>query len=180
MMIDHLLGGYFATAGKWGTAAIDWGMAKLRLTQAPPPPEKDLMELPILNRFAGSPYEANAYMERFYAAVKDMEGKLQVFNKQADEMTTKEQKAWWEANGREIMFYERTVNGNGLTGAGQVRKAMKTLSEITGAMKEVHGSRDLDPAVKRERLMILSKQRNVTAEEAFKTLFPEETRRRSY
>jgi len=181
MMIDHLVRGYFATAGKWGTDAIDWGMQKLGVTDVPPPPRKDLMEWPILNRFAGSPYAANVWLDRFYKASSDMEGILRVWNKQADQMTSAEHKRWWEKHGPEVMEYSRTVDvKTGRTGAGDVRKAQRTLSELNGAMKEVQQSRVLDPDVKRARLMELAKQRNLAAEWAFKNLFPEPVKRKHF
>lgn len=181
MMIDHLVSGYLATAGKWGTGAIDWGLQKLGAADVPVAPTKDLMEMPVLNRFAGSPYAANAWVERFYKASGDMEGKLQVWNKQTDQMSTADQKRWWESNGPEIQHYERTVDyQTKRTAAGDVRKAMAAMSELTGAMKDVQASRVLSPDQKRARLMDLTQQRNDLAEQGFKALFPEQVRRRHY
>jgi hypothetical protein len=181
MMIDHLIRGYFATAGSFGTDAIDYGMAKLALTDVPPPPRKGMMELPILNRFAGSPYASNAFVGRFYEAAKDMEGKLAVMNKQAEQMTSAEQKRWFDKNREEIGHYLRTVDfQTGRTGAGDIRKAQAALSEINGAMKEIQASRTLKPEVKRERMTELARQRNELAEGAYKTLFPAEVRKRHY
>jgi hypothetical protein len=181
MMIDHLVSGYFATAGKWGTSSIDWGLEKLGIADVPPPPRKDLMELPILNRFAATPYAANAWVDRFYKASGDMEGLLRVWRKQADQMTSREQAKWWEEYGPEVMEYSRTVDAStGRTGAGDVRKALKALSEINAAMKEVQQSRVLSPEDKRSSLMELAKQRNMAAEQAYKTLFPQEVQRRHF
>jgi len=181
MMIDHLLRGYFATAGKFGTDVIDYGMAKLALTDVPPPPRKGMMELPILNRFAGSPYQANAFVSRFYEASKDMEGKLSVLNKQSENLTTDEQKKWFAANRDELGHYLRTVNGQtGRTGAGEVRAAQATLSELNAAMKTVQASRVLSPDVKRARMMELTQTRNKVAESGFKALFPEQVRIRHW
>jgi hypothetical protein len=181
MMIDHLIRGYFATAGTFGTDAIDYGMAKVALTDVPPPPRKGVMELPILNRFAGSPYASNAFVGRFYEAAKDMEGKLAVMNKQAEQMTSAEQKRWFDKNREEIGHYLRTVDfQTGRTGAGDIRKAQAELSEINAAMKEVQASRTLNPEVKRERMTELARQRNELAEGAYKTLFPAEVRKRHY
>jgi len=181
MVIDHLIRGYFATAGKFGTDAVDMGMAQLGAADVPPAPTKDLMELPILNRFSGSPYAANAFVDRFYKATRDMEGKMAVFNKQTDQMTTEDQKRWWEANGKELMHYQRTVDHTtGRTGAGDVRKVMEAMSEMNRAMKEVQASRRMNPEEKRQRLMRLARMRNEVAEQGFKTLFPEPVRKRHY
>jgi hypothetical protein len=181
MVIDHLIRGYFATAGKFGTDAIDMGMAQLGAADVPPAPTKDLMELPILNRFSGSPYAANAFVDRFYKATRDMEGKMAVFNKQTDQMTTDDQKRWWEANGKELMHYQRTVDHTtGRTGAGDVRKVMEAMSEMNKAMKEVQASRVMNSDEKRQRLMRLALMRNEVAEQGFKTLFPEPVRKRHY
>jgi len=181
MVIDHLIRGYFATAGKWGTDAIDYGMAKLGAADVPPPPTKDLMELPILNRFSGSPYASNAFVDRFYKAARDMEGKMAVFSKQTDQMTDAEQKRWWEKHGKELMHYQRTVDyRTGRTGAGDVRKVMTTMGEINKAMKEVQSSRLLEPDEKRARMMRLSVMRNEVAEQGFRNLFPETVRRKHY
>jgi hypothetical protein len=181
MVIDHLLRGYFSTAGRFGTDAIDMGMAKIGAAEVPPAPTKDLMELPIFNRFSGSPYGANAFVDRFYKAARDMEGKMAVFNRQTDQMTSADQQRWWKANGRELLHYQRTVNyQTGLTGAGEVRKMMEGMSEINRAMKEVQGSRVMSPDAKRQRLMTLGRMRNEVAERGFKTLFPEQVRKRHY
>lgn len=181
MVVDHLLRGYFATAGKFGTDAVDYGMAKLGAADVPPAPAKDLMEAPILNRFSGSPYAANAFVDRFYKATQEMEGKLAVWNKQAEQMTEPAQKAWWEKNGAELQHFLRTVNyDTGLTGAGQVRKAMEAMSDMNKAMKEVQASRVMSPEEKRQRMMRLSLMRNEVAENAFKQLFPEPVRKRHY
>lgn len=181
MMIDHLIRGYFATAGRFGTDAIDYGMAKLGLADVPPPPRKGWMELPVLNRFSGSPYQANAFVTRFYNVVNEMEGKLAVFNKQAPQMTTAEQQKWWQANKEEMGWYLRVVNGaTGLTGAGEVRKARAALSEINGAMKNIQASREMTGGDKRARLLELARQRNEMAERAFKALFPVDVQRRHY
>jgi hypothetical protein len=181
MVIDHLIRGYFATAGKFGTDAVDMGMAKLGAAEVPPAPTKDLMEFPILNRFSGSPYAANAFVDRFYKAARDMEGKMAVFNKQTDQMTSDDQKRWWAANGKELMHYQRTVNyETGRTGAGDVRQVMEVMGEMNKAMKEVQASRVISPDEKRQRLMRLSLMRNEAAERGFKTLFPEPVRKRHY
>lgn len=181
MVIDHLIRGYFATAGKWGVDAIDWGMAKIGAVEVPPAPRRDLMESWILNRFAGSPYASNAWVDRFYKASQDMEGKLTVWNKQSDQMTTKDQADWWKKHGREIMHYQQTVDlQTGRTGAGDIRQAQAAMGEIGKAMKEVAASRTMTPDAKRAAMMELSKQRNERAEAAFKTLFPPDVRKRHY
>jgi hypothetical protein len=181
MMIDHLLRGYFASAAKFGTDAIDYGMAKMALTDVPMPATKGIMELPILNRFAGSPYSANAFVERFYKASQDMEGKLAVLNKQTDQMSTTDQQKWWQKNQTEVSHYLRTVDyQTNRTGAGDIRKAQARLGEITGAMKDIQASRVLKPEVKRDQLIELTRQRNELAEEGFKSLFPAEVKKRHY
>jgi hypothetical protein len=181
MIIDHLIRGYFATAGKFGSDAIDLGMTKLGVADAPPAAAKGWMEWPILNRFAGSPYEANAFVDRAYNSAKEMEGLMTVWNKQADQMTTAEQAKWWQKNGDLVMQFSRTVDAStGLTGAGQVRKAMTHLGEISKAMKEVQASREMTPDVKATRLRELAKQRNAMAEDTFKTLMPAEIRKKHY
>ena len=181
MMIDHLLRGYFASAAKFGTDAIDYGMAKMALTDVPMPATKGMMELPILNRFAGSPYMANAFVERFYKASQDMEGKLAVLNKQTDQMSTTEQQKWWQQNQPEVSHYLRTVDHQtNRTGAGDIRKAQARLGEITGAMKDIQASRVLAPEVKRDQLIELTRQRNELAEDGFKSLFPAEVKKRHY
>jgi len=181
MMIDHLLRGYFATAGQFGADAIDYGMAKLALTDVPPPPRKGMMELPILNRFAASPYAANAYVSRFYDASSDMEGKLAVFNKQAEQMTSSEQQKWFAANREELGHYLRIVDSQtGRTGAGDIRAAQRTLSELNAARQDIQASRVLTPEVKRARMIELTTQRNGVAENAYNQLFPAEVRKRHY
>lgn len=181
MMIDHLVRGYFATAGQWGTGAIDWGMAKLGVADVAPAPARSLMELPILNKFSGSPYAANAWMPRFYDAAHEMEGLMRVWNKQSQQMTSKEQADWWKQHGNEILHYQRTVDPQtGRTGAGDVRQAMERLTELGKAMKEVQSSRALSPETKRQRLIELSNQRNKIAEESYKTVFPKAARERNY
>jgi hypothetical protein len=181
MVIDHLLRGYFATAGKWGVDAIDWGMAKLGAADVPPAPQRDIMERWVLNRFAGSPYEANAFVERFYKASQDMEGIMTVWNKQADQMSTGDHARWWKQHGPEILHYQRTVDAQtGRTGAGDVRKAQAAMGELTKAMKDAQASREMTPEMKRQTLMELARQRNQRAEEAFKTLFPPEVRKKHY
>jgi hypothetical protein len=181
MVIDHLIRGYFATAGRFGTDAIDYGMTKLGVADAPPAAAKGWMELPILSRFAGSPYEANAFVERAYNSAKEVEGLMTVWNKQADQMTTDEQAKWWQKHGDIIMQLTRTVDARtGLTGAGEIRKAMTGLGEISKAMKEIQASRVLSPDVKATRLRELARQRNVQAEETFRTLLPAEIRKKHY
>ena len=181
MMIDHLVRGYFATAGQWGTGAIDWGMAKLGVADVAPAPARSLMELPILNKFSGSPYAANAWMPRFYDAAHEMEGLMRVWNKQSQQMTSKEQADWWKQHGSEILHYQRTVDPQtGRTGAGDVRQAMERLTELGKAMKEVQSSRTLSPETKRQRLIDLSNQRNKIAEESYKAVFPKAARERNY
>lgn len=181
MMIDHLLRGYFATAARFGTDAIDYGMAKMALTDVPMPATKGMMELPILNRFAGSPYAANAFVERFYKASKDMEGKLAVLNKQTDQMSTTEQQRWWKQNQAELSHYLRTVDyQTNRTGAGDIRKVQARLGEITGAMKDIQASRIMTADEKRDKMIELTRQRNELAEKGFKELFPAEVRKRHY
>lgn len=181
MIVDHLMRGYFATAGKFGTDAIDYGLAKLGAADVPPAPAKDIMEAPILNRFSGSPYAANVFVDRFYKATQEMEGKLAVWNKQTEQMTEPAQKQWWDKNGKELQHYLRTVNyDTGLTGAGQIRKAMAAMSDMNKAMKDAQASRVLSPEEKRQRMMRLSLMRNEVAENAFKQLFPEPVRKRHY
>ncbi|NBV88752.1 MAG: hypothetical protein EBR88_04440, partial [Betaproteobacteria bacterium] len=179
MKIDHLLRGYFATAARFGTDAIDYGMSKLGMAEIPPAPRKDVFELPILNRFAGSPYQANAFVERFYNAASDMEGKLQVHSKQADEMTDASLQRWWKANGAELQHYQHTMS-TGRAVATEVRRTQRTLAEINKAMKEVQADQKMLPDLKRSKLMDLANQRNATAEQGFKTLFPESVRKRHY
>jgi hypothetical protein len=179
--VDHLLRGYFATAARAGTDTIDWGMSKLGMVDLPPPAAKGTMEMYVLNRFAGSPYASNAFVERFYNAAKDMEGKLGVFRKESDLMTTDEQAKWWKDNGPEVMSYQRvTDQATKRTAAGDVRKAQAQLAELTKAMKTVIADQKLKPEVKRQRLIDLSDQRNRAAENSFRTLFPEPTRRRHW
>ncbi len=181
MMIDHLVRGYFATAGQWGTSAIDWGMAKLGVADVPPAPAMSLMERPILNKFSGSPYAANAWLPRFYDAAHEMEGLLRVWNKQSQQMTTAEQSKWWKKHGSEVLFYQRTVDPQtGRTGAGDVRQAMERVTEIGKAMKEVQASRVIAPEIKRQRLIELSNQRNKIAEESYKAVFPKAVREKHY
>lgn len=181
MMIDHLVRGYFATAGQWGTGALDWGMAKLGVADVPPAPARGVMELPILNKFSGSPYAANAWLPRFYDAAHEMEGLLRVWNKQSQQMTTAEQAKWWKQHGNEVLHYQRTVDPQtGRTGAGDVRQAMERVSELGKAMKEVQQSRVLSPEAKRQRLIELSNQRNKIAEESYKAVFPKAVRERHY
>jgi hypothetical protein len=156
-------------------------MTKMGVADAPPAAAKGWMELPILSRFAGSPYEANAFVERAYNSAKEVEGLMAVWNKQADQMTTDEQAKWWQKHGDVIMHLTRTVDARtGLTGAGEIRKAMTGLGEISKAMKEVQASRVLSPDVKATRLRELARQRNVQAEETFRTLLPAEIRKKHY
>jgi len=181
IMIDHLVRGYFATAGQWGTGALDWGMAKLGVADVPPAPARGVMELPILNKFSGSPYAANAWLPRFYDAAHEMEGLLRVWNKQSQQMTTSEQAKWWKQHGNEVLHYQRTVDPQtGRTGAGDVRQAMERVSELGKAMKEVQQSRVLSPEAKRQRLIELSNQRNKIAEESYKAVFPKAVREKHY
>ncbi len=186
MMIDHLLRGYFATSAQFGTAAIDYGMAKLSLADVPDAPSRGLTETPLgklagLNRFTGTPYASNAFVGRFYEAAHDMEGKLAVLSKQAEQMTTDQQRQWWESNKSELGWYERTVNyETGRTGAGDVRAAMRTMSEINAAMKDIQASRVIKPDEKRSRMIELSQQRNELAERAYKALFPPEVVKRHW
>lgn len=181
MMIDHLVSSYFATAGKWGVGAIDWGMEKLGMADVPAAPAKDLFERPILNRFAGSPYESNEFVRRWYDAASDMEAVMGTWNKQSDQMTTAEQKRWWDKHGAEIQHYNHITNGQTRKSlAGEVRATMATLSEIGRAMKEIQGSRQISSEDKRSRMMDLARQRDQVAEQGFKTLFPESVRRRHW
>lgn len=181
MMIDHLVRSYFATAGTFGTDLIDMSMAATGLADLPPSPKKGVMEYPILKRFAASPYAANAFVQRFHEASKDMEGKIAVLNKQAEGMTTAEREKWWKKNADELGHYLRIVDySTNRTGAGDVRKTRERLSEIGTAMKDVQASRGMNAAEKRARLLELSRQRNEIAEMAYKELFPESVRRRHY
>ncbi len=178
MVIDHLLRGYFATSAQFGTSAIDYGMAKLGMADIPPVPRQSITETPLgklagFNRFTGSPYAASAFVSRFYEATHEMEGKLAVFNKQTAQMTSEQQRQWWQANGAELGWYGRITDAKtGRTGAGEIRAAQRTLSEINAAMKDTQASRVLRPDVKRARLIELSHQRNKLAEHAYRNLFP--------
>jgi hypothetical protein len=181
LIIDHLIAGHFAGLGKMGTDGIDWALTKIGAGDAAPGPAKDLFEFQPLKSFAGTPYESSAFVTRFYAAAKDMEGLLRTWSQQSQLMTTTEQQRFWKSKGPEILLYQRVVNGRTkLTAAGEVRQMQKHLSEINKAMKTVQASRELSPMEKREKLIELSRQRNQAAENGFKNLFPETVRKRHY
>lgn len=180
LVIDYLIQGYLAGLGKLGTDATDWVVTKLMSGARAPGPSKDLFEWQPMRSFAGTPYEANAFVTRFYDASGDMDGLMRTWNGQAALMTTDEQARFWKERGAEVLNYSQVVNGETkLTAAGEIRQVQKRLSELNKAMKYVHADKAMSPDEKRGRVIELSRARNETAEAGFR-LFPEAVRKRYY
>lgn len=181
IVIDHLIEGYFAGLGKMTVGGIDWTMTKLGAGDTAPGPSKDLFEYQPFKSFTGSPYEANAYVKRFYEASSDMEGLIRTWNQQSQLMTDPEKERFWNKQGEEIMSYQQVVNHKTkLTTAGEIRQVAKHMSEINRAMKIIQANREMSPEEKRVKLIELSRQRDIAAEHGFKRLFPERVKKRHY
>lgn len=167
--LDNLARGYLGSLGKYGTDVIDWAMVKSRLADVPPPPAKGVAEWPVARAFVNSPYQANAWVGRFYSASESVEQLMATARKMPLILEAKEQRAFVERNRERLIYY--------LAFAGEMRAAREGLSDITRAMDVVARDRQMTPERKRQRLIELVAARNALAELAFKRLHPDDRAR---
>ncbi len=167
--IDNTVRGYFGGLGRYGTAATDWAMAKAKLVDIPPAPAKSAAEMPLLRAFTRSPYEASAFVERFYKGAELAEQKLAVA-KNLPLVINGDAAKFIEKNPEDVAFYHQQTGraGQARMRITQLREARAQLSEIGKAMQVVQSSRDLSPEEKREKLIALARMRDQLAEAAFK------------
>ncbi len=172
--IDNTLRGYLGGMARYGTDAADWLMVKTALADVPPPVEKTIWERPLFRGFVRSPYEASAWVERFYNGLEAAEQRLTTLRKAPELMEKAETQKWARQNVPDLAHYLMTVKGQ--PQISQVRQVREELSAVHKAMTEVQNSRELNPAEKRERLLKLSKMRDGLAEFGFKLLSPQDQR----
>jgi hypothetical protein len=182
LIVDHLLRSYLTGLGNLGNDGIDWAITKASAGVNDQGPSTDLFEWQPFASFVGSPYAADANVNRFYQAASDMEGKLQNWNERAPflNMQNKDDVAWWKKHSDEIMQYNAIVDAEtGLTQAGQIRKLMRHMSDLNRAMKLTRQDSTLTGDQKRANLIELSRTRNATAKAGYQ-LFPAEVRKKHY
>lgn len=170
MMIDNLVRGYGAGLGKYATDSIDWFLAKTNLRDMPTPPATMIRELPGIRAFIGSPYAANADLERFYTGLDLAEKRLRAFSYFGKEISTDSEKNWWDKNRNEIVYYDQKAGDR--TIMTNLRGVQKNLSELSKAMVQVQQSRSLSPESKRSTLLELKRQRDTVAAAGFQLLHP--------
>jgi hypothetical protein len=165
--IDNTVRGITAGLGKYGTDAVDWALVKAGIADIAPPPSKTVAEMPVVKAFLNSPYQASAYVERFYNAAKDAEQLVAAAKKAPEMMESKAQADWYKANADRLNHYG-LGDGSPIT---QIRHVQSQLADIHKAQVTVQNDRAMSPDAKRDRLIELSRQRDTLAEQAFKGLF---------
>jgi hypothetical protein len=170
LKIDNLVRGYGAGLGRYTTDSIDWFLVKTNLRDLPEPPAKMLRERPLLRAFVGSPYSAGAELERFYRGVDLAEKRLRAFSYFGKEISSDDEKRWWEKNRNEIVYYDQKRGERSIM--TELRRLQKDLGDLSKAMVMVQESRILSAETKRDRLLELKRQRDTLAAAGIKLLHP--------
>jgi hypothetical protein len=131
-------------------------------------------ELPGVRAFVGSPYAAGAELEQFYRGIDLAEKRLRAFNYFGKEISNDSERAWWEKNRNEIVYYDQ--NRGDASTMTQIRRIQKSLSDLSKAMVQAQQSRALSPESKRNTLLELRRQRDQLAAAGVKLLHPTDQR----
>jgi hypothetical protein len=175
--IDNLVRGYFAGLGKYGLDAVDYLLAKIEGENLPAEPAKSIWERPLLRGFARSPYEASAYVERFYDGLQNAEQRMNGF-KLLGKDDTAAAKSFFEKNKNSILWYAADVDGKSMM--TRLRGARENLGDVLKAMRTVQGSKEISAQEKREKLIKLGELRDKVAEAAYKTYLSPEDRKKVF
>jgi hypothetical protein len=160
--VDNLMRGYLGGLGKYGSDAVDWFAQHTRLGDVPDAPAKDWTEYPVVKGFANSPYQASAWVDRFYQAATAGQQALATAKKLPAIASTARQAQYIKDNQERVAWYYAKAPG--------IAKAQDDLGQINRAMVMVQNDRTVTPQQKRERLLDLGAQRDAIAEQAFKQL----------
>jgi hypothetical protein len=182
LVIDHLLRSYLPGLGNLSSDAIDYTVTKMTEGDRNPGPSSDLFEWQPFKSFVGSPYAADANVNRFYEAASDMEARLKAWREKAPtiDLGNASEAAWWRKHSSTVMHYQQIVNPETkLTQAGQIRQIMQHMSDLNRAMKMTYQDAKLDGPTKRSTLIELSRARNAAAAQGFQ-MFPPEVRKEHY
>jgi hypothetical protein len=176
---DNFTRGVLGGLGRYGTDAIDYALVKSQLIDVPPPPAKDPGEWPLLRAFTQSPYQASAYVQRFYEGADLAESRVNSLRTLAENMGASEHRFW--ANDREATaFYVLPAGRGGKPMISHLRTGRERLNEIHKAMSKVQESRELTPDEKRERLSDLNRVRNDVAKFLYETTLAPADRKKVY
>jgi hypothetical protein len=175
--IDNLVRGYFAGLGKYALDAGGTLLAKIEGENLPAEPAKTIWERPLLRGFARSPYEASAYVERFYDRLEKVEQRMNGFKLLGKEDTEAARK-FFDKNKNSIIWYSADVEGKSML--TRLRGARENMGDVLKAMRTVQNSKEIDPQEKRERLIKLGEIRDKVAEAAYKTYLSPEDRKKVF
>jgi hypothetical protein len=174
LKIDHLIRGYTAGLGKYGTDSADWLLVQNRLIDIPTPPKKLPHEYPVVRAFVKSPYAAPRQVGQFYRAQKIVTQRIEAFRALGAHSGTKAQKSLWKADKELVMFYAAEVPRTGKSRADMLQDVRRRMSEVNKAMLNVQMSRTISAGDKRDRLLWLSHVRNTLAEVGVEILHPKD------
>ena len=176
LKFDNTVRGYLGGLGKYGTDATDWVIAKLGFMNVPAPAEKTMWELPVLRGFVRTPYEASAYVQRFYDGLELAEQRVNAVKKMPLVMESGQAQRFIRNEKEDLAFYLGQVDGQPMI--THLRNARKELGQVMKAMTMVQVSPSMSPEAKAQKLKELAGMRDRLAEAYFRTrLSPQDQRR---
>jgi len=178
IQFDNFVRGVFGGMAKYGTDAIDWGLAKAQVVDVPPAPAKSLVEFPLIRGFTQSPYTASEYVQRFYKGAEMAEQRIAALRAGAQNLNTAADQAWIRRNLPDLAVYLPQPLGGGLISA--VHKGKEALADVNKAMVMVQNDRTMSPETKREKLIRLNEARNNMAKFLFETTLSPNDRTRAF
>ncbi|MDF2791664.1 MAG: hypothetical protein K0S80_4766 [Neobacillus sp.] len=135
---DNLIRGYAAGLGKYATSGLDKVLEKAGAGQLPPQEAKKWSELPVVNAFTVDSTGGGQIMNDFY----DSMDKLRKENNSAK---------------RNEVTYEREDDYK------YINKVSRDISKLRNQYREVQGSYDITPSMKRTKLDELDRKMNQLA-----------------
>jgi hypothetical protein len=147
--IEHLVNGYFGTLGVYVLSMAD--ILTRRMTDAPELPEMRLDEMPLIKSFyRNAPEKHSRYLTELYDMIHEAdELYLTVKAYAANGDKAKAQELLQDNDNRKLLGKRRTLN-----------TVRRKINRIQTAIREVHNSRTMTPARKREQIDKLIMTRN--------------------
>jgi hypothetical protein len=175
-MIDNMIRGHLGTLGRYGTAGIDWIMMKTRFADIPAPPALLPDQMFGFRAFLKNPYEPSEYVNRFHKAMDRATKRKNDFNAFGMRLDSQGKWNFWQKNADQLDFYGDGPGSN----MQKLQAAQKHLSVLNAASVNIRMDRNIDPEIKRDRLLFLRRQADNLAKDAFLRHFSAEDQRAVY
>jgi len=156
--VDHIISGYFAGLGRYGTAVTDKALDLAGRETIPKTAPEPWTDVPLIKGFVlREPYGSGSQsVNNFYRGLQKAETAEQTANFLEDKLNEPERAAKWREDHPEYAL------------ASSYRKIGQNMTDINRAIKVVQRSKDMTPVEKRDEIDKLNREMTYMAQQALR------------